>query len=371
MFAWRMMLRQKAAGHLTLHLNDSDIYRASADGCQTIDWSKAPAAEAKAVFFPIDGIVFDWSQYPGLNTLYEGLAGYRIIHVTRGSTDEELELEKVTLQDFVHQKIGDGTEVCETRSLTACLDRALHQLNRQFACESSAASDSAELSRAGTAILAARELAGALPDATDTDRKSMILKIHDLIQVALNLPGRELVSAELAWVHPFALLGAEPGQQRFLVIARRETPGEMQALADRLGNGVSFAVWTDFTHLRGYEWGGLPGWFPVVEGRELPVMWNYFRELNPRQCEQMAVRPLLMRQYARRISSVWQNDCGRRPQVNAWGCVMMNYRHPVPLVDPAVDLATVDYSHFNHNNWILPLRSQRIGVVAQTRSMRR
>ena len=41
---------------------------------------------------------------------------------------------------------------------------------------------------------------------------------------------------------------------------------------------------------------------------------------------------------------------------------MMDYRYPYPIIDPTDDLATVPYHHLHHNDCILPLDSERIGI---------
>jgi hypothetical protein len=189
--------------------------------------------------------------------------------------------------------------------------------------------------------------------------------IHDYLGGAMATEYGDIIREELRSLHPFALKGAQYPDQRFLILAHRETAEDLQTLSETLGNGESHLVWTDFARLRFYEWKQLPEWFPVAEGKELPIMWNYFRELNLRQTEQLAVRPVMIRQYARRVASLWEDEFGRRPRVHGYTSVMMNYRRPVPLINPAVDLAAIDYSFFRHNEWILPLTSYPIGVSEQ------
>ncbi|WP_413767959.1 hypothetical protein [Vibrio vulnificus] len=57
--------------------------------------------------------------------------------------------------------------------------------------------------------------------------------------------------------------------------------------------------------------------------------------------------------------------------MRAYTSVMMNYRYPHPLVDPAADMAAVEYSHWRHNPWILPMDDRKVDIAEQVERGRR
>ncbi|MEQ1839510.1 MAG: HTTM domain-containing protein, partial [Verrucomicrobiales bacterium] len=361
-FSWRMMLRQKAAGSLTFHLDDASIYDPGSRG-RRVDWSRVPDAESRAVFVPIDAHAFIWKENHGLNTFYEGLAGFRLIQIVKANSGPELIAERDALESWWMEQTGEVPRIRETRSLAACLDAASERLRILVK------DDSAGEVHAHVKLLeAARNQLRVMGDVELNLRGRYVTGVHDCLYTVLESGHGELLREELTLAHPFALLGIEPPDgQRFWVIEQRESAGEMQTLSESLGRAENSLIWCDFSRLRYYEWSGLPEWIPVFESGRLPLLWNYFRELNRHQIEQLAVRPFLIWQYARRIADDWETRYGHRPSVHCYGSVMMNYRYPRSLIDPQTDLASVTYRFWSHNPWILPLESDRIGITDRLR----
>jgi hypothetical protein len=90
------------------------------------------------------------------------------------------------------------------------------------------------------------------------------------------------------------------------------------------------------------------------------VSWNYLGELTPGEGMHLSLQPFLLREYARHIADLWEQDYGRRPTVRAETAVSLNFRPSQPVVDPDADLASVSLSRLHHNRWINNLECPRI-----------
>jgi vitamin K-dependent gamma-carboxylase len=76
-------------------------------------------------------------------------------------------------------------------------------------------------------------------------------------------------------------------------------------------------------------------------------------ELNKRQLRQLAGRPELILQYAHHIADLESERVGRRVEVRADAFASLNFREPVRIIDPTVDLAAEKSSLLPYS-WILP-----------------
>ena len=95
------------------------------------------------------------------------------------------------------------------------------------------------------------------------------------------------------------------------------------------------------------------------------IAWNYLDELTVSQGMHISTQPFLLRQYARHVADLWEEDYGHRPKVYAQTQVSLNGRPFQPLVDAHADLASVRASWLTHNPWIRNLETPRIpgGVI--------
>lgn len=364
LFAWRMMLRQKTSGHITLHVEDAGLFQPNGQGHRVPDWSRSPDISTRAIYIPIDGPRFQWSDHPGLTTVFEGLVGYRMIYVPRTNSAEEL-------SQFAEHWSAKTRETIELRkgiSLRDALSNVAAILKRQ--AEASPNRRNADLARLSAEGLRLYE---ELAPAGDR-REEGLARLHGLLLTLGNREQEGVLSRELRLVQPFELAGAAPSRTPFYVVEQAATPEDLQSLSTRLGKPESYVVWCDFTRLQPAAWKVLPPWFPVHEEGELTVLWNSFHDLSVRQTEALAAQPYLIQQYAKEVARRWEQDCGRRPAVHAYTSVMMNYRYPRPLVDPDQDMAAVEYSFWKHNAWILPAEHRKVNIaeqVEQGRSARR
>ena len=68
----------------------------------------------------------------------------------------------------------------------------------------------------------------------------------------------------------------------------------------------------------------------------------------------MAKHPRLLHRYALHLAELTEQAEGVRPVVKAYSAVVLNGRHPAPLVSPTVDLAALPLRALGHADWILP-----------------
>jgi len=102
-----------------------------------------------------------------------------------------------------------------------------------------------------------------------------------------------------------------------------------------------------------------------VQGRQAPfIWWNAVKDLPPSKFLHVSHQAFYLRQYARRIATLWEEQYGRRPVVHATTSVSLNGRPHQELVDPNEDLATAHAWWFWHNNWIRDLETPRIPRIA-------
>ena len=357
-FAWRMMLRQKSAGSLTLHLHDEQNYLEGSGG-RRVDWSKLPGIEGKAIYIPIDVLRFTWDGNEGLNTIYEGYLGYRMFEVVKGASESEIDAEKQELQQWWKEKTGQTLQIRKTRPIDECVSN-VQNLLAQISRDSGADSVEKELALFNDI----EEQLRILNSMTRSQRARFIAGMHDQLNTLRGSRYESEIFREMELAHPFSILGVDPPENiQFWLLAQRDDASQLQSLAKQLDRDENYLVWCDFARLRFYEWEGLPKWFPVFESGRLPFLCNFYKEMNFRQITQMSVRPYMMRQFARRNAKQWEEKYGRRPEIHGYGMVMMNYRYPVPIIDSEVDLASVEYSFFKHNQWILPHESERFGIT--------
>lgn len=357
LFAWRMMLRQKGAGHVTLHVEDPALVKARETGGDRFHWDAAPESECRAIYIPIHGTQVRWEDHPGLNTVFEGLLGYRTFYVSKNESESEIKELATYWQDRTGRVVKP--------SRTVPLDEALARIADRLEHENVSQKDS-KYPELAESIYAVRERVQHLPEGGDSREEALSATI-DLLSHLVHRDKVGFVQQELMRIHPFSLIGADPGPIRIYVVDACENPGELRETFAGLGVPESYTVWCDFTRLRAYHWRKLPAWFPTHEQGTLKVVWNYFLELHPHQAEAMAVQPRMISQYSRELAHRWEAQSGRRPKVRAYTHVMMNYRFPHPLVDPTVDMASVDYSVWKHNEWILPLNAEKIQVADHLR----
>jgi len=321
------------------------------DGKTRFVWDRWP--DEHAIYVPIDPQLFRWENHFGLNMLHEPCLGQRTLFLPYGTSDEALNEKRAELAETWRTQFGREVEVHETISLKRVLSELRVRLETLPA--DAIGDDAAAHQFLLNSVAAAIDLAARGDDGTEYQREHRWIAIVDHLSLVADSPFADVALPILRRMHPFALQGATFPRYRFLVIEDSQASAEQRDLALRhLGNGKPYLVWVDLSRLRPGDWRQLPRGFVMFDNKDLKIVWNHFLDLNHIQIERFTVRPAMIRQYAQRIADVWEAETGRRPQVFALGSVMLNYRHPQQLVDPQTDLASVKYSHWSHNAWILP-----------------
>ncbi|MEZ6120764.1 MAG: HTTM domain-containing protein [Pirellulaceae bacterium] len=92
----------------------------------------------------------------------------------------------------------------------------------------------------------------------------------------------------------------------------------------------------------------------------LRIHWNSLQDMTMSKYMHSSAQPFYLRRYARRVAAIWEEKCGRRPQVSAVTIVSYNGRPHQELVDPQANLAEVPVHWFRYNEWIRDLQMKRI-----------
>ena len=359
-FAWRMMLRAKAAGHLVFTITDSGLQQ---DGA--IDWSRWPAEQPRAVYVPVDSTQFNWRHHPGLTVLYEPILGERFVYALPDSTSDTIADCRERIAEQWRQTFGAAPRIRPAVGLLTALQSLRADLEQQ------GGASAADMQRLENVTRVVAENGPGRPAAP-----RLLVAVADELDRLARADCGEVVLKHLGQVSPFAVQGAVFSDQSFLIVDHadqsRIRPDDS---AGRLAGGEPYVIWVDLGRLRPGAWRGLPAAFVTHDSGRLTIYWNQFRELNPLQMTRMSVRPGMIHQYANRIAAMWESQTGRRPAVHVQSYVMLNYRHPRYLVDPDVDLAAAPFTVFGHNPWILPLDKASAGpperIAASVPSARR
>lgn len=355
-FSWRMMLRSKDASHLIYHVVDTEMIQLDANGNMRFDWTRWPDEHPKTIYVPIECSRFNWRHHPGLTATYEPNVGLRPIY--RLASGEDAVEKKQHLAEQWKRLFGRHVSVVDTIGF----DEAFAMLEKHFADKGKRQAIEPVIERMRQLTVDA-QLKTRSPLAREHDLASLGTEMEALLETG----EQQFVRSILRRLHPFLTQGGSFPAERFLLIDDREMNANSRE-AEKITGGGEFLVWVDIGRLRSQDWKNLPQWFVTFENRELRVVWNFVDDLNDIQKRRFTTSPWMIRQFAVHIADRWESKTGRRPGIRVVSNVMMNYRIPQPLIDPNIDLASVDYRLFGHNGWILPLEG---GVGGATRHARK
>ncbi|MEM7601036.1 MAG: HTTM domain-containing protein [Verrucomicrobiota bacterium] len=341
-FSWRMMLRAKDASHVIYHLEDPSLIRSS-DGRTEMNWSLWPEDRPKTIFVPVESTRFQWSHHPGLTATFEPGNGLRYIY--RLGPDEEVAEKRNQLIEQWKETLGRTVSVEESIEWTQALDLLTRQVGKEVA---------------STPILSSLDRIKQYSKDIETvhpfTREKNLSAIASELEFIQRSDGRPSIRKIIQRLDPFLVQGAAFPQERFLIVIDPMLDLDSKD-PEKLAGGREFLVWIDLGRLRPAEWRELPNWFCTFENRRLRIIWNYSNHLNHIQMTRFTTSPWMIRQYAREIASIWEDETGRTPEVKVTSNLMMNYRVPQPLIDPDIDLSSAPYSTLRHNDWILPLNA--------------
>ena len=75
--------------------------------------------------------------------------------------------------------------------------------------------------------------------------------------------------------------------------------------------------------------------------------------LSPRQLRSVSSKPDMIWQFAQHLEAIYAAE-GKEVEVYVDCRVSINGRPLKKFIDPKVDLAAEEWSHFSHSEWILP-----------------
>lgn len=355
-FSWRMMLRQKAAGSVTFVLSDSQLQYTDERGKSRIHWQHWPHDLPHSIHVPIESHKFNWGHHPGLTVTFEPCLGQRVVQRLETKDAARLDDIKESIQRKWLSLYGRSPDsIAETISLTEALRRIRDDI---------AATDDATDSKLKAEIteFVDQTLANLSQIGPGESNERFFVELTDFVTRLATSSYAPMIQGQLNRLHPFALQGADTGDQRFLVV--KDVSIDDAALQQLAGN-EPYLVWVDLGRLTPAAWKQLPRSFVSFESRQLRIIWNHFRELNRVQLDRFTIRPSMIHHYAGHIADSWQTDTGRRPEVRVHSSVMLNYKYPKSLIDPTVDLASVRYDRLRHNDWITQLDSRPIRQLAR------
>lgn len=355
-FSWRMMLRQKAAGSVTFVLSDPQLQYTDDRGNSRIHWQHWPADLPHAIHVPIESHQFNWGHHPGLTVTFEPCLGQRVVQRLGPSEAARKESVKESIAQKWIALYGHGPEsIAETISLP----EALRWISDNIETKDDTADSSLRVEIINFIDGTLAKLDRLHPGDSN---EQFFVEVTDFMTRLANSSYAPIVNEQLRRLHPFALQGADTGEDQFLVVEDASIDDEA---LQQLAGDEPYLVWVDLGRLTPAAWRQLPRSFVSFESRRLRIIWNHFRELNRVQLDRFTIRPSMIHHYAGHIADSWQSDTGRRPEVRVHSSVMLNYKYPKSLIDPTVDLASVPYERLRHNRWITQLESKPIQRLAR------
>lgn len=332
-FAWRMMLRMKAPGHIIFYVEDEGIQHRR-DGRDEVDPQLWPFEGAGVIYVPIVSSRYSWEQHPGLTVIFEPSLGRRVIFGVEGDVEKAKESIRKTWNTIYGREPDSIVQTTTIPDAVAAIRKETSPGSEEIEGLLEEIGGFAELETENAPAESKRQLA-----------------LTDALERLFHSNSQDV--APLRSIHPFALQGAPPPNRSLLVVNDSLITVENEAKElGRLTVDSGYLVWLDLEQMRPRDWRKLPRQFVVFERGKLNVLWNPFQELNWQQTERLANRPHMIWLYARHIAEVWEQQTSRKPAVFASTHVSLNFRLAAPVVDPKADLAKVSYSLFRHNDWI-------------------
>ena len=352
-FSWRMMLRMKTAGHIIYYVKDPELQKTDNQGRPSMDWSKWPKSAPRAIFVPIVSQRFDWATHEGLTLTYEPLNGYRVIYNQPGDGDLQQAQAIQQINDIWQKKFSRVPDIHRAIPLREALSLMAEQI---LAVGNSR---DTELIKAESIIHDLKLIDSQLEDLNEQVWNQRAQHLLDAVTLLDNLQTSDFADVVVPIIRriaPFAIQGGAPSKKTLLIVSDPQIKANRVDSAFRkLSGDDSYIVWLDIERLRPQAWHGLPDTLIAFDRGELRFVWNHFKDLNHFQLKRFSIRPHMIYEYAKsKIAVDWQREHGRKPAVHVSNLVMLNYKDPRPLIDPNVDLASVSFTFFGTNKWILP-----------------
>jgi hypothetical protein len=347
-FSWRLKAEVYRCTPCRLIIEDPSVISHGPSGATRIDWSRWHGE--KDIYRALTPGGVDWSQLPEIFVLLEPRIGQRILYNPfAGSRAGRPEVEsRARLSQIWQEVYGRPPQVVlRTASATETLSACAATLRaRGYPVKST---------------LEAEQLFEKL--VAEHDERELTSILRQTHPLALNNGG---VPATPFLLVEDPALARDPGTARMKVQSNRWARSSYthcrRDSLDANAGGEPLVIYTgaDPFELKDY----LPQ-AAIFETQDYPqqlayISWNYLRELTPGEGMHLSMQPFLLREYARHIADLWEQEYGRRPVVHAETAVSLNFRPTQSVVDPQADLASVSLSRLRHNLWIKDLECPRI-----------
>jgi vitamin K-dependent gamma-carboxylase len=370
-FSWRLKAEDHRAMAFQMFIKDPQILVPEGAGRVRVNWNEWHGD--KVIYRRVTPGGIDWARLPEIVVLLEPTTGERILYnpYSGGNRTEGESRERVSrIWQEVYgrqpQSIGRTLPVGQVLDSVSAELRVAGQ-SQEAASIADLASLCKQVDRSDTPP--PPERLGILRQA-----RAVLERLH-----ANDEAGR--MSALLRLIDPFAVEG-EPGRS-FLLIEDSQLIDQSSPYSPK----VVRDLWkpSDYTRARHGSFDDNLGGDPLViclsdlggaakhmlpqacvfDSQAHPerpeyITWNSYKDLNPSKYGHASNQPFYLRRYADRVASLWKQEYGRRPVVQAMTAASLNGRPYQLLVDPTADLASVPVLWFRHNSWIKDLEMPRI-----------
>jgi hypothetical protein len=347
-FSWRLKAEVYRCTPCRLIIEDASFISPGPSGATRIDWNRWHGD--KVIYRTLTAAGLDWSQLPEIFVLLEPRLGQRILYNPfAGSRAGRSEAEsRARLTQIWQELYGHSPQVVlHTASATETLSACAATLRARGYSVSS----TLEAEQLFEKLVAERD---------ERELTSILRQTHPLALNSGGVPATPFLLVE------DPALERDPGTARMNVRSNRWAQSSYTRCrrdsldANAGGEPLVIYAGADPFELKDY----LPQ-ASIFETQDHPeqlayICWNYLRELTPGEGMHLSMQPFLLREYARHIADIWEQQYGRRPTVHAETAVSLNFRPTQPVVDPQADLASVSLSRLRRNPWIKDLECPRI-----------
>lgn len=357
-YSWFLLTRNKIGGFLQFSIEDKALFKETAEGKWTIDWSEWRGDRPRVTYQEVDPRQVPWYTMPEFFVTYEPLFGERIFFNTGATNFVGFDQARAYAEKRWVEMYGRKPDlILPTFPLYRVLDADIEPL-------------------------AARQ------ESLEPRQRQILSALVQLRQWAERMRNRDASNDAFRWqifseqMAITALAQIAHADRNFLNRALTISPFDLQGnptppiapllVIDRtlLDQGKD-AIWTiDRSLWRGSDIDyvalglllpqhllNLPEILFVRDPAGRPkAVWNYARELTMSQIQHLGIVPSIVQQYAEHIADEWEVKQGRRPEVRATVYARLN-NHPFQLlVDPEADLASQPAGPLTHGQWITEMK---------------
>ncbi len=367
-FSWRLKSEASRGLIPAIFVEDSAILGKDAAGRPQINWKEWHGE--RAIYRSIAPQRIDWLRLPEIVVVMEPIIGERIIFNPCPRHIQSLAQAQERVGQIWLELQGRAPEnVLPALPFPRVLDLLSHSLNAAGELE-----ESGRVARLAeqTDLLERRQLA-------PQDARTALREVGKMLN---RLQQKD--AGALRRTMPFAIEGAPHPDAPFLLIedARSFDNAPIKHVDRKLWrNGAEtrgmaepavqdpeaepMIIYTGTIGLNAKTMLPLAYFFERQDGTPR-IQWNNMKDVDESKLIHLSIQPFYLKRYACRVANLWQEQYGRRPQVNAVTSVSINGRPYQELVDPDADLAAVSVKWFRHNEWIRDLQTTRIPPAALT-----